>query len=186
METRYTRGVSHPGETGMRVLPGVDGGFALPKSVLGVSTLSHGATVKFGSVPAWMRFQNRVFAMSSDDETAEALPWRAVLEPEWRAVLAATASLARSDSEDVLLNEVCEAAVRAGGYRLAWYGRILTNGHLELVAVSSAGPEQSYLEEEFSVSWGHGVTTNSPGGMAVDFGGPVFSHDILTDERFAP
>ncbi len=132
-----------------------------------------------------MRFQNRVFAMSSDDETAEALPWRAVLEPEWRAVLAATASLARSDSEDVLLNEVCEAAVRAGGYRLAWYGRILTNGHLELVAVSSAGPEQSYLEE-FSVSWGHGVTTNSPGGMAVDFGGPVFSHDILTDERFAP
>jgi putative nucleotidyltransferase with HDIG domain len=123
--------------------------------------------------------------MTTDAEVDKALPWRAIKEPEWRAVLASTAALARSDSEDVLLEEVCHAAVVAGGYLLAWYGRVLTNGHFQLVSVSSAGPEQGYLEE-FTVSWGHGVTTHSPGGMAVDSGEPVFTDDVLTDERFAP
>lgn len=120
-----------------------------------------------------------------ENETHEALPWRAIKEPEWRAVLASTAALARSDTEDVLLQEVCNAAVTAGGYLLAWYGRVLTNGHFQLASVSSAGPEQGYLEE-FTVTWGHGVTTNSPGGMAVDAREPVFTEDILTDGRFAP
>lgn len=119
------------------------------------------------------------------NQTQGALNWRAVKEPEWRAVLASTAALARSDSEDVLLQEVCDAAVNAGGYLLAWYGRVLTNGHFQLASVSSSGPEQDYLEE-FTVTWGHGVTTNSPGGMAVDAREPVFTEDILTDDRFAP
>jgi putative nucleotidyltransferase with HDIG domain len=123
--------------------------------------------------------------MTMDHQTAEARPWRAIKEPEWRAVLASSAALARSDSEDVLLNEVCHAAVNAGGYLLAWYGRVLTNGHFQLVSLESAGPEESYLEE-FTVSWGHGVTTHRPGGMAVDSGEPVFTEDILTDDRFAP
>jgi putative nucleotidyltransferase with HDIG domain len=121
---------------------------------------------------------------TSEDITAP-LPWRAIKEPEWRAVLASTAALARSDNEDVLLKEVCEAAVLAGGYLLAWYGRVLTNGHFELTSVSSAGPEQGYLED-FNLDWSHDVTTHSPGGMAVDCGEPVFTPDILTDERFAP
>lgn len=123
--------------------------------------------------------------MTTGHEVDEALEWRAIKEPEWRAVLASTAALARSDNEDALLREVCEAAVMAGGYLLAWYGRVLTNGHFELASVSSAGPEQVYLEE-FTLTWGRGVTTHSPGGMAVDSGGPVFTEDILTDERYAP
>ena len=65
---------------------------------------------------------------STPFDNHEALPWRAIKEPEWRAVLASTAALARSDTEDELLKEVCEAAVRAGGYLLAWYGRLVTNG----------------------------------------------------------
>ncbi len=121
----------------------------------------------------------------NENKKLEALPWRAIKEPEWRAVLASTAALARSDTEDALLRDVCEAAVNAGGYLLASYGRVLTNGHLELVSVSAAGPEQGYLDE-FTVSWGHGIVTNSPGGMAVDAGEPVFTDDVLTDERFAP
>ena len=100
-------------------------------------------------------------------------------------MLASTAALARSDSEDVLLQEVCDAAVNAGGYLLAWYGRVLTNGHFELACVSSAGPEEDYLEE-LTVAWGRGVATDSPGGMAVDSREPVFTEDILSDERFAP
>ena len=121
----------------------------------------------------------------NEAEPQGSLPWRAINEPEWRAVLASTAALARSDTEDVLLQEVCDAAVHAGGYLLAWYGRVLSNGHFELTSVSSAGSQQGYLED-LSVSWGHGVTTNSPGGMAVDAREPVFTADILTDERFAP
>jgi hypothetical protein len=34
------------------------------------------------------------------------LPWRAIKEPEWRAVLASNAALARTDSEDALLTEI--------------------------------------------------------------------------------
>jgi putative nucleotidyltransferase with HDIG domain len=122
---------------------------------------------------------------TADRPTADSIPWRSIKEPEWRALLASTAALARSDSEDALLRDVCEAAVQAGGYRLAWYGRVLVNGHFRLDAVSSAGPEVAYLEE-FTVEWGYEVTQDCPGGMAVGSGQPVFTQDILTDSRFAP
>jgi hypothetical protein len=116
---------------------------------------------------------------------SEDLPWRTIKEPEWRAVLASTAALARSDTEDVLLTEVCEAAVVAGGYPLAWYGRVLSNGHFKLASAAAAGPERRYLDD-LTVTWENGGAEDSPGGMAVDAGAPVFTHDALTDERFAP
>lgn len=114
----------------------------------------------------------------------DALPWRAIKEPEWRAVLASTAALARSDTEDVLLKEVCEAAVRAGGYLLAWYGRLVTNSVVRLHSIAASGPAIDYLED-FTVTWAGDETPHSPGGMAVDTRGPVFTRDIRTDPAFA-
>jgi putative nucleotidyltransferase with HDIG domain len=111
------------------------------------------------------------------------LPWRAIKEPEWRAVLAATAALARSDNEDRLLDEVCHAAVDAGGYLLAWYGRVVHNGVFRLHAAAATGPAVEYLDE-FKVSWIDQESPGSPGGMAVATSQPVFTRDILTDPAF--
>jgi putative nucleotidyltransferase with HDIG domain len=112
------------------------------------------------------------------------LPWRAVKEPEWQAVLAATAATARSDSEDALLEDVCEAAIDAGGYLLAWYGRVVHNGKFRLHSVSASGPAVDYLDD-FKVSWTDEFAPGSPGGMAVATNQPVFTPDVLTDPAFA-
>jgi putative nucleotidyltransferase with HDIG domain len=113
-----------------------------------------------------------------------ALPWRAIEEPEWRAVLAATAAFARSDNEDRLLGEVCDAAVKAGGFLLAWYGRVLHNGEFKLHSIAASGPAVDYLEE-FKVSWPHEVAPGSPAGLAVATTKPVFTRDTLVDPAFA-
>lgn len=114
----------------------------------------------------------------------DALPWRAVKEPEWRAVLAASAALARSDSDEELLAEVCEAAVHAGGYLLAWYGRVVRNGEFKLVTIAACGPIVDYLDE-FKVTWSDEISPASPGGMAISTNEPVFTLDVRTDPAFA-
>ena len=101
--------------------------------------------------------------MPSDQNTGpQERRWRDVKEPEWRAVLASTAALARSDSEDQLLREVCVAAVEAGGYLLAWYGRLVSNGEFHVHSVASAGP--SHYLDDFVVGWAHDVTTPTRAG----------------------
>ncbi len=62
-------------------------------------------------------------AMSDQTSIEAPLPWRAIKEPEWRAVLASNAAMARTDTEEGLISEICASAVVAGGYMLAWYGR---------------------------------------------------------------
>ena len=113
-----------------------------------------------------------------------ALPWRAIEEPEWRAVLAAAAALASADNEDRLLADVCDAAVKAGGYLLAWYGRVLHNGEFRLHSMAASGPAVDYLEE-FRVAWALDVAPGSPAGLAVATTSPVFTRDTLTDPAFA-
>jgi putative nucleotidyltransferase with HDIG domain len=112
------------------------------------------------------------------------LPWRDVKEPEWQAVLAVTAATARSDSEDALLHEVCKAAIDAGGYLLAWYGRVVHNGKFHLHSVAASGSAVDYLDD-FKVTWTDEFAPGSPGGMAVAANQPVFTPDVLTDPAFA-
>jgi hypothetical protein len=54
-------------------------------------------------------------AMSDPTPTEQALPWRAIKEPEWRAVLASNAAMARTDTEEGLISQIRESAVVAGG-----------------------------------------------------------------------
>ena len=115
----------------------------------------------------------------------DALPWRAIKEPEWRAVLASNAALARTDTEDALLTEICRSAVEAGGYMLAWYGRIVSNGEFRVNAIASAGGSVQYLDE-LSLTWDRRVTVHTQAGVAVNSGHPVFTDDVLTDELFGP
>lgn len=110
--------------------------------------------------------------------------WRAIEEPEWRAVLAATAALASSENEDQLLADVCDAAVEAGGYLLAWYGRVIHNGEFLLHSLAASGPAVDYLDQ-FRVAWALDVAPGSPAGLAVATTAPVFTTDTLTDPMFA-
>lgn len=124
-------------------------------------------------------------AMSDPTTTEGVLPWRAIKEPEWRAVLASNAAMARTDTEEGLISEICESAVVAGGYMLAWYGRIQSNGHFRVDAIAAAGASQRYLDE-LRLTWGHNITPHGQAGVAVNSGTPVFTDDVLTDELFEP
>jgi len=124
-------------------------------------------------------------AMSDPTSTDDALPWRAIKEPEWRAVLASNAAMARTDTEEGLITEICESAVVAGGYMLAWYGRVQSNGHFRVDAIASAGASRQYLDE-LTLTWGRHVTPHAQAGVAVNSGHPVFTDDVLTDELFEP
>ena len=106
-------------------------------------------------------------------------------EPEWRAVLASTAALARTDHGIDLLTGVCESAVQAGEYALAWYGRVMSNGHFTVEAVAAVGEKDRYLDE-ITLSWDLDDSPDSPGGLAVNTGRPVFTRDVATDARFEP
>jgi putative nucleotidyltransferase with HDIG domain len=123
--------------------------------------------------------------MSDPPSTEEVLPWRAIKEPEWRAVLASNAAMARTDTEEALIGEICESAVVAGGYMLAWYGRVQSNGHFRVDAIASAGASQQYLDD-LILTWSHLVTPHAQAGVAVNAGYPVFTDDVLTDELFEP
>ena len=120
-----------------------------------------------------------------DDPTPDgALPWRAIREPEWQAVLASNAALARTDREDALLTEICESAVNAGGYLLAWYGRVVAEGGFQITAIASAGTSTEYLDR-LRLAWEEHALGFPQANLANGAQGPVFANDIFTDEVFA-
>jgi putative nucleotidyltransferase with HDIG domain len=123
--------------------------------------------------------------MSDPTSTDEELPWRAIKEPEWRAVLASNAALARTDSEDELLKEICRSAVGAGGYLLAWYGRAVVNGAFRISAIASAGISTHYLDD-LRLTWEKEAAAFPQAGLANGAVGPVFTNDVFADEFFAP
>ena len=123
--------------------------------------------------------------MSDPTATERPLPWRAIKEPEWRAVLASNAALARTDTEDSLLIEICQSAVEAGGYLLAWYGREVVNGEVRILAIASAGTSQDYLDD-LRLTWEKEAAGFSRAGLANDSYEPVFTNDVFADELFAP
>ncbi len=123
--------------------------------------------------------------MSDPTPTERRLPWRAIKEPEWRAVLASNAALARTDTEDALLTEICQSAVEAGGYLLAWYGREVVNGAVRILAIASAGTSQDYLDD-LRLTWEKEAANFSRAGLANDSYEPVFTNDVFADELFAP
>jgi putative nucleotidyltransferase with HDIG domain len=121
----------------------------------------------------------------SDPTSMDDVPlWRAIKEPEWRAVLASNAALARTDNEDVLLTEICESAVAADGYLLAWYGRVVRNGDFQISAIaSSAGTARDYLDD-LRLTWESHAAGFPQAELANGSSTTFVTNDIAADERF--
>jgi putative nucleotidyltransferase with HDIG domain len=128
--------------------------------------------------------------MSDATSSQEALPWRAIKEPEWRAVLASNVALARTDNEDALLTEICESAVDAGGYLLAWYGRVVVNGVFRITAIASAGTSSEYLDD-LRLTWeshaaGFPQADLANGARDVFVSDDIFADALFADDLFSP
>lgn len=90
--------------------------------------------------------------------------------------------LSRSSDEIVFLHDVCEMAVREGGYRMALVGYV---HHDERKSIEPAAvfPEVPVLRS--TISWGDGPEGEGVSGRAVRSGKPVIVRDTLVDPGYA-
>ena len=90
----------------------------------------------------------------------------------------ANLALLRAQDMDGLLTEICRAAVEAGGYRMAWVGRVQNDAEQSIVPLASFGDGvQTYLETT-RFSQGDGA---DPVGLAVKLGQPQILQNIWAD-----
>ena len=98
---------------------------------------------------------------------------------------AGNALVAEATDEEDLLVEMCETAVRSGGYRLAWYGRRVDARDRPVVPVAGSRAEHDYLDH-LEVSWGGDPLGQGPTGRALRSGVAVVEQDLLAVASFAP
>jgi putative nucleotidyltransferase with HDIG domain len=72
----------------------------------------------------------------------------------------ANAVLIHSADEETLLRQMCGAAVEAGGYPLAWYGQVRSDGTFEVLALNAERPAHGYLSK-FNIREGGSLATIS-------------------------
>ncbi|HEY9766259.1 MAG TPA: GAF domain-containing protein, partial [Chroococcales cyanobacterium] len=103
------------------------------------------------------------------------------------SVLAATNRIIiHATDETTLLNEICQAIVAVGGYRLAWIG-FSEQGETKAVRpVAQTGFEEGYLEKSKITSRAEDERGRGPVGTAIRSGKPVVVNDILTEPTFGP
>jgi putative nucleotidyltransferase with HDIG domain len=83
------------------------------------------------------------------------------------ALSAAAAALARSDSTDMLIKEVCDAIALQSPYLLAWVGKAEDDQEKTIKVLGGAGTALDYIEK-IPVSWSdQHVTGLGPAGLAV-------------------
>ncbi|HEV3186731.1 MAG TPA: PAS domain S-box protein [Acidimicrobiales bacterium] len=93
--------------------------------------------------------------------------------------------LVRSEREEDLLVQMCQAAVDEGGYLLAWYGRRVDDAQHSVVKVAMSREHRDYVEG-INVDWSEGPNGQGPVGKAMKTGEAVVYQDLATDPNFAP
>jgi PAS domain S-box-containing protein len=93
--------------------------------------------------------------------------------------------LVRSESEEDLLVEMCQAAVDQGGYALAWYGRRVDDDAHSIAKVAASDKHHDYVDA-IRVDWSDGPLGGSPVGTSIRTGDPVVSNDLSRNDKFAP
>jgi PAS domain S-box-containing protein len=102
------------------------------------------------------------------------------------ATLECGESVIRAASESELLESVCQAIVKMGGYRMAWVALPQPGAGKRMLPVAKAGAGKDYVEK-VKVSWAEDEPTGQgPMGRAVRTKTPVVCRDIANDPRFAP
>jgi PAS domain S-box-containing protein len=92
--------------------------------------------------------------------------------------------IARTTSEQTLLDEVCALAVREGGYRMAWIGFAVDDAEQSVRPASRAGHDEGYIDL-VRATWGAGTRGSGPVGTCIRTGRPAVLRDV-EDPGFAP
>ncbi len=101
------------------------------------------------------------------------------------ALSEAAASLARADSKDLLIQEVCTAIASQGPYILAWVGMAQDDSAKTVRILDGAGSAIGYIKD-LSVSWDEITSTGiGPAGVCIRTGQPSIVIDAELDESFA-
>lgn len=100
------------------------------------------------------------------------------------ALSEAAAALARADSVDLLVQEVCSAIAAQGPYVLAWVGKAEDDANKTVKVMGGAGSAMAYIQD-IAVSWSEkNITGMGPGGISIRQNTPSVVHDSETDEGF--
>ena len=91
----------------------------------------------------------------------------------------------RAGDEQSLLQEVCEALIEVGGYRMAWVGMPENTAGKRVRPVAVAGHASGYLEA-ITVLWDETPLGRGPVGTAVRTGQPSVVQDIRIDVATDP
>lgn len=92
--------------------------------------------------------------------------------------------IVRKRPRPLLLKKVCDAAVKHGGFVMAWVGR-LDRESGRIIPVAHAGINNDYLDE-ISVSYRDEPYDKGPTGMAINTGQIDVCSDIELDARMGP
>lgn len=100
------------------------------------------------------------------------------------ALSAAAAALARSDSTDMLIKEVCAAIASQGPYLLAWVGRADNDQEKTITVLGGAGSALAYIEN-IVVSWSENHASGlGPAGLTIRTGRTSVMEDSELDSGF--
>ena len=102
-----------------------------------------------------------------------------------RTLCQCTSMFFQAESEQELLQSVCEILVAGGEVRLAWIGYCEDDAEKLVRPVAQAGSGLDYLER-VETSWGERETGQGPAGIAARTGKACCVDDIRTDPRFSP
>ncbi|MHB1088781.1 MAG: PAS domain S-box protein, partial [Acidimicrobiales bacterium] len=98
---------------------------------------------------------------------------------------AGTRLLVRAESEDDLLNEMCQIAVDQGGYAFAWYGRREHDAARSVSKIAVSREHRDYLDA-IDVSWADVANGQGPVGRALRTGVAQVTGDFSVDLSFLP
>jgi PAS domain S-box-containing protein len=102
-----------------------------------------------------------------------------------RVLSAANQAVVRAESEEQLLEAICRAATKAGGYPLAWIGWAEDDADKSVRPAMSCGAAPEYLAD-MQVTWADEDRGRGPVGTAIRTGQTVVFGDIAGTPSFAP
>lgn len=93
--------------------------------------------------------------------------------------------VAHAGDEQLLLQEVCQAAVEAGNYRMAWVGVAEQGADKKIRPVAFHGFNNGFIEK-LDITWGETGNNMTAVGEAIRSGQPVVRNNIMGDPQMSP
>src|SRR5438132_9369539 len=122
-------------------------------------------------------------SMQEQREAHEAILDR--LNRRQRTLCQGNSTFFQAESEQELLQSICEILAAGGEVRLAWIGYCEDDAEKTVRPLAQAGSGLDYLER-VKISWGEMEPGQGPAGTAARTGKACWVDDIRTDPRFSP